>query len=261
MGFLLIRVVRKSLIITIIKNDMVDLHTHILPGIDDGAQTREEALNMTESLYVQRVSIAVCTPHFDPMKISLADFLSKREEAIRQMNPSRIKLISGSEVALNDYLFHYPDLSQLCIGTTKYILIELPFVKKWDQKLFDQIDHLSKYYNLTPIIAHVERYPAIKKSKKNLKRLIDTGCLLQLNTSSIINKKLWHQAADYIKQGYIDVISSDCHNMTSRPPVITEAYAIIKNKLGTEYYDKFIKNGESIIKGLELREKTEFVIS
>lgn len=240
---------------------MIDLHTHLLPGIDDGAQTVEEALKMTEILYQQKVRLAVCTPHYDPTQLSLNEFLNKRAEAFAHMKDSKVTLISGSETTLNDYLFHCPDLSQLCIKNTRYLLVELPFSKKWDDKVYERIEKLIQYYNLIPVIAHIERYPAVIKSKKNLKRLIDMGCLLQLNTFSIINKKSWRQASRYIKHGYIDVLASDCHNRTTRPPMITDAYEKVKKKLGNSYYTQLITNAESIVNGLELREKSIFIIN
>lgn len=256
---LVIRVKRKhSIIITEI--NMYDLHTHILPGIDDGAKSLEEALKMTEELAYQGIKAAVCTPHFNARKIPLCEFLRKRNHALSLMKDSKISLISGSEVELNDYLFHYPDLSPLCIEDTKYILIEPPFTSKWDKSIYDMLEKLVRYYSLYPIIAHVERYPAISSMNK-MKKLIDLGCYLQVNSSSILTMKSWHRIARYIKHGYIDVISSDCHNLDNRPPILSAAYEKIEKELGEETYLTLKRNAEDIIKGKELREKMLFIIN
>lgn len=239
---------------------MIDLHTHILPGIDDGPRSVEEAMKMIEVFLDQNVKVVVCTPHFNPTMIALDDFLSKRTTAMKQLGSSKITLVSGSEVALNEFLFHYSDLSPLCIGDTNYILIELPFDKKWDEKLYKQLDRIVRYYNLIPVIAHIERYPAVKKSKKILRRLIEIGCLLQMNAEAILNKKHRRLGEFYIKHGFIDVIASDCHNMKLRPPNLAAAHAIIVQRLGLAHLDKLISNSERILNGQRIREKLKYII-
>ncbi|MDD3173539.1 MAG: hypothetical protein PHF63_07755 [Herbinix sp.] len=239
---------------------MIDLHTHLLPNIDDGACSIEEALKMIEALHNQKVNKIVCTPHFDPTTTSLQDFSDKRAAAISLLSNSKVVLVSGSETTLHDYLFNYPDLSPLYIGNSRYLLLELPFGKEWDNEVFKTLESLLRYYDLFAIIAHIERYPAIKKNENNIKKLIEMGCLLQLNTNSIIDKKLRPRALKYIKRGYIDVLASDCHNMDKRPPIINEAFNIVMQKLGTEYSDRLKYNAECIVNGSDLRQKTIYII-
>lgn len=239
---------------------IIDPHTHILPNIDDGAVSVAEALNMIESLSKQNVQKAVCTPHFDPTKMALQDFISKRSAAMALIKDSKITLISGSETLLHDYLFHYSDLSLLCIESTKYLLLELPYSKKWDDNVFDMIKKLIEYYNLIPIIAHIERYPMVKKHDKYIKKLIEMGCVIQLNTSSILEKNCSRRALRYIKNGLIDILASDCHNMIQRPPNIEVAFDLVIHKLGDKCLDKLKYNAECIINGIELREKDVYII-
>lgn len=239
---------------------MIDLHTHILPGIDDGPASVEEALLLTEALKNQNIHTAVCTPHFNPASTALQDFCAKRKEALKQMSASRIILLSGSETLLHPYLFHYPDLSSLCIENTRYLLIEIPYEKKWNKEIYTYLEKLIQYYNVFPIIAHIERYQAFKHSTKRIKKLIKIGCLLQLNTKSLLNKKYSRRAFQYIKRGYIDVLSSDCHNLDTRPPVIIKAYDRVEQKLGREYIERFDHNAEFIVNGIEIREETGYII-
>ena len=239
---------------------MVDLHTHILSNIDDGASSVEEAFLLAEELFNQGVRSVVCTPHFDPRKNSIMNFVEKRTEAISKMDGSPVSLITGSETILNDYLFHYPELSQLCIYNTNYILIELPYSKKWQENVFEMLEKLINYYGLTPIIAHIERYPAIKKKKKHMRRLVDLGCLLQLNASSVINRKSWRKVSRYLMQGFIDVLASDCHNMNNRPPLLSDAYRKINLVLGNKYSKLLMENAERIISGIELKKKQFYMI-
>jgi protein-tyrosine phosphatase len=228
---------------------MIDLHTHILPNIDDGPDSVEEAVKMTEVLYKQDIQSAVCTPHFNPSHCSLEKFIIMRAAAVKQMEQSRITLLSASETILHEYLFYYSDLTQLCIEKTRYLLLELPFQSKWNNKNYELLNKLINYYDVIPVIAHIERYCKRKKQEKDIRRLKEKGCIIQLNTSTIINRKSRHMALCYIKQGYIDVLGSDCHNMTVRPPIFAEARRIITNKLGMDYYDQLEYKAESIVRG------------
>jgi len=239
---------------------MIDLHTHILPCIDDGASSVEEAIELTESLFQQNTRIAVCTPHFDPSQTALEEFLLKREKAMALMDASMVMLISASETMLHEYLFHYPDLSELCIGKTKYLLLELPFDRRWDKELYVKLNKITAYYNIIPVIAHIERYPSVKKSEKTIKKLIEMGCVIQLNTSSIIDRKTRSRSFRYMKKGYIDVLGSDCHNMNKRPPIITMALDNVTHKLGIEYRNRLMYNAECIMNGIEIKRKIVFII-
>lgn len=237
---------------------MIDLHTHLLPYIDDGASDLETALQMTEALYTQNVRKAVCTPHFDPSGSSMEDFDKQRSFAIAKLEGARIQLIPASETTLHEYLFHYYDLSKLCIENTRYLLLELPYQKKLDKKIFDNIKNLIDYYNIIPIIAHIERYHAIKR--KQMKTLIELGCMLQLNTGALLNKKTRKKALRYIKKKYIHVIGSDCHDMQRRPPSMSEAFELIEYKLGALYCEMLNYNAEGIVNGIELMKKKSYII-
>jgi protein-tyrosine phosphatase len=232
---------------------MIDLHTHILPNIDDGAGSVEEALEMTDELFLQKVSKAVCTPHFDPTEISLQDFVKKRTAALDLVKSSKISLIAASETILHEYLFHYMDLNQLYIANTRYLLIELRYGDKWDVKACELLKRLIAYYNLIPIIAHIERYHMVNMGVKYIDKLIDMGCIIQLNTSSLRNKNSRNLAFHYMKRGYINVIASDCHNLKQRPPDIAPAMEEIISKFGMEYGAKLMHNAECIVNGIDIR--------
>jgi protein-tyrosine phosphatase len=242
-------------IIIITEIPMIDLHTHILPNIDDGANSVEEALALVKDLQKQGVYNIVCTPHFDPTQISLDEFVVKRTSAMHKLKGLEVALLPGSETVLHNYLFHYSDLNALCINDTRYLLTELPFTDKWDSKIYRLLDKLVSYYDIIPIISHIERYPAVKKNAKCINSLIEMGCILQLNTSSILNKKYSTHAFHYLRQGYIAVLGSDCHNIDVRPPIITDAIERITLKIGVSCTDQLMYNAECIIKGMELKEK------
>jgi len=237
---------------------MIDLHTHLLPRIDDGACDVETALKMTEALYAQNIMVAVCTPHFNPTDTTLEDFVARRASAFAQMGVSQLHLIPASETILHEYLFHYPDLSRLCIENTRYLLLEFHDQKKWASKNYEYLEKLINHYNIIPIIAHIERYPAVKR--KHIKKLMELGCVIQLNTSAILNPKTRKKAFQYIKHNYIDVLGSDCHDLQKRPPNMVGAIDIIKEKFGIQYCEKLEDQTSCIINGIELRKKKSYII-
>jgi protein-tyrosine phosphatase len=237
---------------------MIDLHTHILPNIDDGARDVATALQMTESLYTQNIMQAVCTPHFDPSETSIDNFVNRRSFALAKLLDARIQLIPASETILHEYLLHYSDLGELCIENTRYLLLELPYQRKMGPKDYENISRLIDYYNIIPIIAHVERYHTIKT--RQMKILIRMGCILQLNAVALLNKKTRKKALRYIKKGYIDVIGSDCHDMQKRPPNMSEALKLIEKKLGAPYCERLKDQSKDIVNGIELRKKKSYLI-
>lgn len=235
---------------------MIDIHTHILPHFDDGAKDVEEALKMIEYLERQKVHTAICTPHFDPRKSSIEEFSSKREKAFQAMYASKITLISGSETLYHDLLYQYSDLDHICINNTKYLLLELPYKDRWSDYDMKCIIKLMNLFNIIPIIAHIERYKFLWKNKKNIRQLMNLGCLMQINANTIIDRKQRKMALHYIKKGYIDVIGSDCHNMSQRPPNLKDAFVIIEKEIGNYYCDLLQHNADSIIQGIMIRNDT-----
>ncbi len=239
--------------------NMIDLHTHLLPCIDDGAASFEEATRLIHDLLRQGVEVAVCTPHFDPSQLTLDDFLGKRTAAMELMKASGIRLISGSEISYHDYLFHYTDISQLCIENTKYLLLELPERKQWGKEVFYYIEHLINYYGVIPIIAHIERYRAVRKKKNIIPVLMAAGCMIQLNAAFVVDRKTRRRAFLYLKKGYIDVLASDCHNPIKRPPRISKAYEIIRNGFGNAFCEHLMNNSRKIIDGEIIRGKVHYL--
>ena len=239
---------------------MIDLHTHILPDMDDGAVDIEEAILMSETFRGQSVNMVACTSHYYPSKISLEEYVSKRTEAMKKLEHCRIALKPASETYLHEYLFHYPDLSQLCICQTNYLLLELPCTDKWEESIYDMIERLIHYYHVIPIIAHIERYPAARKSKKWIRRFLQLGCLIQVNAGSILDWKEWLRIKRYMKQGYIHVIASDSHNLITRPPLLPQAYDKISKKLGEKFSNQLKMNAEAVIRGEVLQKRDEVIL-
>jgi len=221
---------------------MIDIHTHILPAMDDGAKNKDEALALISLLQKQGIYKVVLTPHFYPHLESLSEFLRRRDNSFQLISDSDIELILGSETYLAEPLLSFDSIEDLCIGNSIYLLLELPYMEKWSSRVFKQIDYLIAKYNICPIIAHVERYEAVKGNKEKIfQELVDLGCMLQFNVDSVVNKKSRSETLKLMKEGWVDFIGSDCHNINSRVPQFDIFNDIVEKKLGTSYVSKLTR--------------------
>jgi len=236
---------------------MLDFHTHILPGIDDGSEDVETSCKMMDMLKEQNVDIIVATPHFYYNSTSLEDFKEYRSRAkdvflkeLDSLNLSqRPKLALGAEVEFFYGLNVYEHVDDLCIEGTKYMLIEMPFVK-WEHKMYVTLKKLKSDRGITPIIAHVERYFPFNSCREILDNLVDAGALIQCNTSFFTSRLGRRKAFSMYKKGLIQFIGTDCHNLTDRKPEFGKALDIISKKKDGNYIkdlkiwkDVFVKSG------------------
>lgn len=201
---------------------MVDLHTHILPHIDDGAKDTEMSAAMLKAEKKQGVSTVVLTSHYYGKKRSPAEFIEHRNslyDHIKPRIPSDLKVLLGAEVhftGVNNA--EYGELCKLAIEGTKYILIEFPFTNAWTKSLLDRLNDFIYYTDYTPIIAHAERYREIWKKPSLITELVSMGCLIQVNISSFVDKRVKKLAYAMLKHGYVHCLGTDAHDMSVRAP-------------------------------------------
>lgn len=226
---------------------MIDFHSHILPYVDDGAKDVEETVRMLEMQKQQGVNTVVCTSHYYPKHQPIADFAAKRDAALAKIPDCGVKLVSASEVYLSRMLLNADDIKPLCIGDTKYIMLELPFEKKWSDEIFNTIEKIMYKFDVKPIIAHVERYPAIQLRSRRILKLLDMGCIAQLNCGSLFIPETKRLSYSLIKKGYISVLGSDAHNTSSRIPNIGNGCEAISAKLGADFTDALQLNAKKIL--------------
>lgn len=178
-------------------NGLVETHCHILPGIDDGAKDTEISLQMIKMLQEQGAHKIIATPHYYSDTISLADFVSKRDEALSKLNAAlpddAPEIIPAAEVFISRFLFRNEDLTPLSFGKENYILIEHPFSCPFEDEHYERLLSLCCDYRLTPILAHIERYQALMSNPDKLDRLLDMGCLAQANIESFDELSLFQR--------------------------------------------------------------------
>jgi len=215
----------------------IDFHTHILPAIDDGATDMEMSLNMLNQLQMQSVQTVVLTPHYYSQREPIEKFIDRRNEAVNKLfvaaQSMPIEFRIGAEVHFSEYLFNNEDLSALCIDGTKTMLLELPFAKKVDMRVISLIERLCYEYAVTPVLAHIERYPNVLKSNEFINKLVECGCVFQINLSSFTEFGKG-KLLSYAKKGLIGAIGTDSHNLTSRKPNYDDGYRYLSKHLSTD---------------------------
>lgn len=233
-------------------DNLVEMHCHILPGIDDGSPNIETSLKMIAKLQAQGCKKIVLTPHYYSDTISLDDFLIKRNNALNNLKialpPGSPELIPSAETYISHYLFHNNDLSNLCIGNSRYVLIEHPFSSSFSERSYDRLMNLKCNYDVDIILAHIERYPALIENTRKLDAYLDMGCLTQVNISSFANapKHLRKKLFKLVNTNRVHLIGSDCHNLDSRAPSYYEGAKAIIDNCGKAAFDKLIENSNII---------------
>lgn len=211
---------------------MIDLHTHILPGVDDGAKSVEEAIGLLDMLEKQGVDTVVLTPHYYGRQRGTATFIEKRDASFARLKEAYrgpLKLLKGAECNISTCANRdYADLFPLCIGETNYLLTELSFDKKWSDELWRRIDELLSV-GIVPIIAHAELYPAVIKKPKIARLLHEMGCMIQLNCSSFTQKNR-HKTLRKIIGEVPYALGTDTHDREARPPEFAAALATIERE-------------------------------
>ncbi len=234
---------------------MIDFHTHVLADFDDGPKDAAESRKIVEELKRQGVTTILSTSHFYPYEESPESFLSRRDAGFAQLLENcadivGIELVKGAEVYCSHILDFMIDPGSLCIDKTQTILIELPNKGSFSESVIRITRNLSVKHGLTPVIAHVERYPEVSSfSAKKINKLKSAGCRIQVNCDSLLGGKYYNLVHKLIGKGLVDVIGSDCHDMSRRPPRMKQACEAIAREFGHGELDKMLSNAEELVRG------------
>lgn len=229
---------------------MVDFHSHILPAMDDGSESVEQSLQMLAAMQAQGIDTVVATPHFDMSREKTEQFLARRQESFEKLQKEsnlKIRVIPGAEVLYCGVPLHRcEDLDKVCIGNTRYLLIETLF-SEWTEEFRLDLQYLMMERNIIPILAHIERYYFIGKNRNLIRALRRDGVLLQMNAEAFLHPKMRRRAMKIFKKESVHILGSDCHNLTQRPPNLGQAVALMQRQMGGEILDWFAKQAETIL--------------
>ena len=238
---------------------MIDLHSHIIFGVDDGPKTIEESKQLLIEAFHQGVQTIVATSHrrigmFETPEEKIQMNFNQVQELAKEIAPD-LTILYGAEVYYsNEMLEKLKDGEVPCINETSYILVEFSRTTSyWEIK--NALKNLLMI-GLTPIVAHIERYQSLENNEKYLKEIIAMGCYTQVNSSSILkpkffndkNKVLKKRAKYFMERNLVHFIASDMHNLSKRPSHMKEAYEIILKKYGEKKAKElFVDNPNRII--------------
>ena len=220
---------------------MIDFHSHILPGMDDGSKSVEESVEMLKALSEQGITRAAATPHFYANDESVSEFLGRRQESLERLSgslsPQMPQIMLGAEVRYYEGLSRHENIRDLCLQGTKLLLIEMPECR-WSEFAIRELTDIACGGRIIPVLAHIERCIFLQK-KEVLFRLLHNGVLMQINAEFLNGFLSRGKAVKLLKNNQVHFIGSDCHNMQSRPPDIGKAYQTVFNKLGGDFAEAF----------------------
>ena len=233
---------------------MIDIHAHLLPGVDDGPESMEESFAMLQKGFADGISGVICTPHVvDWLNEEMErDFIQKFRALNKMIKKEEmaISLWLGSEIHYYAKYNHESKLSTLN-GKGKYILLELPFTevpKDVGETIFRIV-----LERKTPVIAHPERNTMIIQKPKLAYELVQHGVLLQINAGSLtgdFGRTVKRVAFDFMDHHMVHFVASDCHNPNSRPMILSKAYRMVLKHWGMERAEKlFQENPMMVIRG------------
>ena len=236
---------------------MIDFHTHILPGIDDGSRDLQMTKEMLEMARDQAVTRIIATPHFYASEMSMNHFLRRRDEAwSRVRDQLYVKGHSYPDIMLAAEVYYFrdmgrADLSMLCIQGTSLLLIEMPFTQ-WTKSVYQDLERLINRQHLKLIIAHVERYYHYQKDRSIWDQIFALPVIAQFNAGCLGSWTRRRLALKFIKEGYLVLLGSDCHNTSSRKPNLAEGRAVLEKKLGGTTLDQIDDLGQRLLKDYQL---------
>ncbi|MBE7051407.1 MAG: hypothetical protein E7395_02390 [Ruminococcaceae bacterium] len=232
--------------------EVIDFHSHILAGVDDGAPDLQTSLDMLSALSDMGVDKVVSTSHYYNSVETISSFISRRDEALyrleRHIKENDIympEIIPASEVRIYSGLWQEADLSRLCIGNSKCILLEMPY-DHWSDWMFNEIYAINSK-GFVPVMAHVERYIGSVPQKTIESSLLSLDVLVQCNTDFLESRASKKFVKRLLSKGNLNFLGSDCHNMNSRPPKMTEALEYVAKKFGEEYLKMLMQNAIEIV--------------
>ena len=215
---------------------MIDLHTHLLPNMDDGSKSTDESRALLQMLCEQGVTLVAATPHFLANDDSLDSFLERRQasfDALQSSGDIAPPIVLGAEVLYYNCISKFDDLHRLCIGDSKLLLLEMP-IMRWTDYTVRELMELSRRSDLRLVLAHVERYLHLQ-APGVWDRLCENGVLMQVNASFFVRMRTRRIGLNLLREGRVHFLGSDCHDLKYRKPTMDHAAKCIRKALGDEY--------------------------
>ena len=220
-------------------NGLIDFHSHVLPGIDDGSKSVEMSIQMLRVEAQQGIGHVVATPHFYPQYDTPERFLKRRAAAEIALREEMQKHTGLPELSVGAEVYYFPGISdsegisELTIDQKRCILIEMP-TSTWTEAMYRELEGLYVKRGLIPIVAHIDRYIGRFHNRGIPKRLAQLPVLIQANAEFFLEKYTSSLALRMLKKEEIHLLGSDCHDLSSRKPNLQDALDLIYRRLGRD---------------------------
>jgi protein-tyrosine phosphatase len=235
---------------------MIDVHCHILPGLDDGSRGLEESLEMAESAIADGITRVVATPHASSSYVF--DFARVREcrDELQKHLGDRLLLATGCDFHMSpeNMIALREDAPRFCINQKSYLLVE--FNEFSIPPAMDHRLHELQLAGLRPVITHPERNAILRARPERLNQWVQHGCFVQVTGGSLTGSfgvGAQEDARRWIEEGLVHFVASDAHNTRSRPLVLRAAYDAVEAQFGKEKAEAlFEENPLAAFEGQEL---------
>lgn len=233
-------------------NQVVDFHSHILPGIDDGSKDVATSLAMLNAMAEQGIDICIATPHFYGYRCGTEEFFARRNEAWEQLQkelPGGMpEIYLGAEVALYSELPDLTDeeLDALCVENTRILLLEMPFAQ-WTGYDVELVAQLSIQRGYTVVLAHLDRFLDLQKDDGALENLLQMPLYVQINARSLLTWGDRRKSLKLFREEKAHLLGSDCHDLKDRKPNLQEARKVLEKKLGGDILRQIDELGNDLL--------------
>ena len=227
---------------------LIDLHSHVLPQLDDGSDSVEMSLAMLYQMAEQGVDVVCATSHYYAKYNSIPAFCERRAEAMERLSSVLTaelpRVLPAAEVAYFPHM-EEQDLTPLCIQGTRTLMLEMPFAD-WTGLQLETVEALVLDCRYDVVLVHPERFCFSKSNRHKLEKLAELPIGLQVNAGSLLRWGTRRLALDLLQMAQYPLLGSDCHNLTSRPPNLKEGRKVVMQKLGEAFLKKIDWYGEWI---------------
>lgn len=235
---------------------MIDIHCHILPNVDDGANSLTESAAMAEQAYKEGIDTIIATPHHQNGRYNnlKQDIIKKVAELNEHLQKEKIDvtILPGQENRIyGEILEDYHDGEIMTLGSqSSYLFIELPsgHVPRFTKRICYDI----QMEGLIPVIVHPERNSELLEQPDTLYELVNNGAATQITAASLtgyFGKKIQKFSFDLIEANLTHFLASDAHNTTTRSFKMDEAFDLVQKKYGSDLEYMFIENAQLIVEG------------
>ena len=215
---------------------IIDFHSHILPGIDDGSRNLEMSQAMLAAEKQQGVEVVCLTPHFYAEQMYLETFLANREASWEKIREDAQKLsltcILGCECAFYPGIGSSDAVEKLLFEGSRVLLLEMPF-RPWTEEEINEVEKLIRR-GIQVVIAHLERFLKLQKDKRMIGALTELPVTIQINAHSLEPVLAGRKLCAGFKEGKYHLIGSDAHSLERRPVNIGTGREMLRKRCGED---------------------------